>query len=195
VEQFSPRGNIMHRFVRIERGAIAALALFVIPTGAYAQTSSKVLVATGTEVETSRVFGTIVCIGGQPATDPQGPPCSPGTTRFLMSSTVRTNRFQNLAGSAASLLEGATTTDVTHCNADGTYYGHCWGHSLITVPAAGGQWEGTWSGMFDMLTNTSSWSAILYGFGGKLDGLQLRIEGASTAPGQPQTIILKVNGH
>jgi hypothetical protein len=184
----------MHRFVRIEKGAAVALALFVICTGAYPQTSSNVLVATGIEVETSRVYGTIACIGGQPATDPQGPPCSPGTTRFLMSYTVRTNEFRNLAGSAANLIEGGTTSDVTHCNADGTYHGHCWGHSVITVPAAGGQWEGTWSGVFDMLTNTSSWTAILYGSGGKLEGLQLKIEGASTAPGQPQTVILKVNG-
>jgi hypothetical protein len=184
----------MHRFIQIERAAMAALAFFTILAGAGAQTSSKVLVATGAEVETVRVPGTVACIGGTPLADPKGLPCSPGTTRFLMSYTTNTLKFQNLSGPAAALFEGATVNQVSHCNTDGTYYGHCWGHSVMTVPGTGGQWEGPFSGMFDVITNTSSWTSTLYGYGGKLEGLQAQVEGASTAPGQPYVVILKVSG-
>ena len=184
----------MQRLVQITRAAVAALTFFTICSSADAQTSSKVLVATGNEVETARVPGTVACIGGTPLADPKGLPCSPGTTRFLMSYTTNTLKFQNLSGSAAVFFEGATVAQVSHCNTDGTYYGHCWGHVVVTVPGAGGQWEGSFSGMFDVLTNTSSWTGSVYGYGGKLEGLQARMEGASTAPGQPYVVILKVSG-
>jgi hypothetical protein len=185
---------MMHRFIHVGRAAVAAIAFFTVSTSAGAQTPSKVLVAAGRQNEGTAVFGTITCLNGTPLSDPKGPPCSPGTTRFLMSYTVRTCNFIELSGSAAPLFEDATIKNVVHCNTDGNYYGHCWGHSVITVPKAGGQWEGAWSGKWDMLMNISSWTSTLYGYGGKLEGLQAQIEGASTTPGQPFVVILKVNG-
>jgi hypothetical protein len=101
---------------------------------------------------------------------------------------------QQVAGSAGSLIQG-TLNVVTHCNMDGNYYGHCWGHFVLTVPGAGGQWEGSWSGMFDQLTNISSYDGTGYGSGGKLEGLRVKIEWASTGPGQPTAFIAKISGN
>jgi hypothetical protein len=175
------------------------LLLVLLPGGIFAQTASKVLVATGTDVITSVVSpGTIACIGGTPGTNPQGPPCSPGTTRFLMSYRNALGSHEQVSGSAASLIQG-TYNIVTHCNMDGNYYGHCWGHFVLTVPGAEGHWEGSWSGVFDIATNNLSYSGTAYGNGGKLEGLQLRIEWAATGPGptgpeQRATFIARVSG-
>lgn len=172
------------------------LLLLLVPAAVLAQTSSKVLVATGTEVITSVVSpGTLACIGGTPTgLWPQFPPCSPGTTRILFSYRNALANYLQVSGSAASLIQG-TTNIVTHCNVDANAYGHCWGHFVLTVPGAGGQWEGSWSGMFDVLTNNSSYSGTAYGYGGKLEGLQMRCEWADTGPGQPTVFIAKISGN
>ena len=176
------------------------LLLSIVPLAVLAQTPSKVLVATGNEVITNIVSpGAIACIGGTPGTDPLGLPCSPGTTRILMSYHNILVNYQQVSGSAASLVQG-TNNIVVHCNLDGGYYGHCWGHFVWTVPGAGGQWEGSWSGMFDMLTNTTSYSGTGYGSGGKLAGLQIRGEWASTGPGprgpgQSSVFIARISGN
>ena len=171
---------------------LQVLMLFA-PAAVLAQTPSKVLVATGNEVITSIVSpGTIACLGGSPLTDPQGPPCSPGTARILISSRNELHSYQQLSGPAAPLFQGGTVNGVMHMNVDGTYYGHCWGHFVINVPGAGGQWEGSWSGVIDVLTNTISYTSTGYGYGGKLEGLQMIEEGISIGPGQPTVVILKV---
>jgi len=171
------------------------LLLVLAPAAVLAQTPSKVLVATGTEVITSVVNpGTLACIGGTPGTNPQGPPCSPGTTRIVFSYRNVLSNYQQVSGSAANLIQG-TNNIVTHCSLDGIGYGHCWGHFVLTVPGAGGQWEGSWSGMHDELTNTASYSATGYGYGGKLEGLQIRFEWATTGPGQPTVFIAKISGN
>lgn len=169
--------------------------VLLAPATVVAQTPSKVLVATGNEIVTSVVSpGTIACIGGKPLSDPQGPPCSPGTTRILVSYRNELHTYQQLSGPAASLFQDGTVNGVLHMNVDANYYGHCWGHFVISVPNAGGQWEGSWSGMIDMLTNTISYTSTGHGYGGKLEGLQMREEGASSGPGQPTVVILRVTG-
>jgi hypothetical protein len=172
------------------------LLLLIVPLAVLAQTPSKVLVATGNEVLTSVVSpGTLACIGGTPTgLWPQFPPCSPGTTRILFSYRNALFNYEQVSGSAASLLQGAINV-VTHCNLDGNGYGHCWGHFVWTVPGAGGQWEGSWTGMFDVLTNNNSYSGTGYGYGGKLEGLQMRCEWAATGPGQPTVVMVKISGN
>jgi hypothetical protein len=49
--------------------------------------------------------------------------------------------------------------------------------------------------MFDMLTNNTSYSGTAFGYGGKLEGLQMKVEWADTAPGQPTAFIAKVSGN
>jgi len=165
------------------RHRILPLLLLLAPAGALAQAPSKVLVATAKEVLTDVVTpGTIVCVGGAPTNNPQGPPCSPGTKQVLISYRNTLAQYQEVTGSAAALIRGQVNV-VVHCNLDGNYYGHCWGHFVWTVPEAGGQWEGTWGGPHDMLTNTVSYSAVGFGSGGKLEGLQLKWEAAYTGPG------------
>ena len=172
------------------------LLLLLVPAAVLAQPPSKVLVATGTEVMTSIVSpGTLACIGGTPTgLWPQFPPCGPGTTRIMFSYRNALFNYQQVSGSAASLVAG-TNNVVTHCNVDANGYGHCWGHFVWTVPGAGGQWEGSWSGMFDVLMNTNSYTLTGHGYGGKLEGLQLRSESVATGPGEPTVFIVKISGN
>lgn len=168
--------------------------LWLAAAAAFAQPQSKVLVATGKEIMVDLLSpGTLACTGGTPTNNPQGPPCSPSTKQILISYRNSVAEYQDVSGSAAALIQGKNNI-VAHCNLDGNYYGHCWGHFVMTVPAAGGQWEGTWSGMYDMLTNTVSYTAIGYGSGGKLEGLQMKYEGAYTGPG-PGVFIARVSGN
>ncbi|MBL8173182.1 MAG: hypothetical protein JNK48_00845 [Bryobacterales bacterium] len=62
------------------------------------------------------------------------------------------------------------------------------------IPGAGGQWEGSWGGMFDMLTNSVSYSATGHGNGGKLEGLRMRFEAAYTGAG-PGCFIAAFSGN
>lgn len=173
---------------------IICMALSLVSAAAFAQTPSKVPVATVKEVMTGVPSpGTLVCVGGTPATNPQGPPCSPGTRQVLISHRNSLFDLQEVTGSAAGLVKGQVSV-VVHCNLDGNYYGYCWGHFEWTVPEAGGKWEGTWGGMHDLLTNTISYSATGFGNGGKLQGLQLRYEAAYTGPG-PGFGIARVSGN
>jgi hypothetical protein len=159
------------------------VTMFVACAAATAQGPSKVLVATAKEAITEIASpGTITCIGGAPSNNPQALPCSPGTKRVLVSYRVSRAAYQEIAGSAADLIKGQVET-VVHCNLDADYYGHCWGHFVWTVPGAGGVWEGVWGGPHDLLTNVVSYTAVGFGVGGKLEGLQLKWEAAYTGPG------------
>ena len=169
--------------------------LLLLATAAWGQTQSKVLVATGTQAMKTLVSpGALFCVGGAPTgLWPQMPPCSPGTTRILF--TYRNALFENqqVSGSAANLIAG-TLNVVTHCNLDAYGYGHCWGHFEWEIPGAGGKWEGSWSGMFDVATNSSSYSGTGYGYGGKLEGLRIQCQWADTAPDKPTTFIASISG-
>ena len=113
------------------RHRILPLLLLLAPAGALAQAPSKVLVATAKEVLTDVVTpGTIVCVGGAPTNNPQGPPCSPGTRQVLISYRNTLAQYQEVTGSAAALIRGQVNV-VVHCNLDGNYYGHCWGHFRV----------------------------------------------------------------
>ena len=166
--------------------------VLLLPMAALAQPPSKVLVVTGKEVLTDIVsLGNLACVGGAPSNNPQGPPCTPGTTRILFSYRNTLARYDEVTGSAAAMAQGQNNI-VTHCNLDQNYYGHCWGHFVWTIPGSGGQWEGTWNGKMDMATNTVSYSATGYGYGGTLEGLQMKYEAAYTGPG-PGLFIAKVS--
>lgn len=177
----------------MKRHRMFGLLLLVASADAIAQAPSKVLVATAKEAMTGLASpGSLVCVGGTPASDPQGPPCSPGTRQILISYRNSLFEFQDIAGSAAGLIKGQASI-VVHCNLDSNYYGYCWGHFVWTVPEAGGKWEGTWGGMHDLLTNTISYSATGFGTGGRLQGLQLKYEAVYTGPG-PGFGIAKISG-
>jgi hypothetical protein len=164
----------------------SGLFLLLTAASAIAQAPSKVLVATAKEVMTGLASpGTLICVSGTPASDPQGPPCSPGTEKIFIWNRNSLFEFQDVAGSAAGLVKGRASV-VVHCDLDSNYYGYCWGTFDWIVPEAGGKWAGTWGGMHDFLTNTISYSATGFGTGGKLQGLQLKYEAAYTGPGPVQ---------
>lgn len=176
------------------RHRMSGLILMFTAATASAQAPSKVLVATAKEVMTKLASpGTIACIDGTPGRDPQGPPCSPGTKQILISYRNSIFEYQELAGSAASLIKGQASV-VVHCDLDSNYFGYCWGHFEWTVPEAAGKWVGTWGGMHDFLTNTISYSAVGFGTGGKLQGLKLKYEAAYTGPG-PGLGIARISGN
>jgi hypothetical protein len=99
--------------------------------------------------------------------------------------------YQDVTGTAAAMFGGKNHT-VSHCNLDENYYGHCWGTFEWTIPELGGKWEGVWGGMHDMLAGVVSYSSIGFGSGGKLEGLQLRYEGANPGGGGRVVFIAKV---
>lgn len=174
---------------------LALLVMLVLAVSASGQTPSKVLVAAGTQVIKTVINpGNLFCVGGKPTgLWPQMPPCSAETTRIQFSYRNALAENQQVTGSAAGLIAG-TVNVVTHCNLDAKLYGHCWGHFEWEIPEAGGKWEGSWSGMFDPLTNTASYSGTGYGYGGKLEGLRIQCQWADTGPDRPTTLIATISG-
>lgn len=165
------------------RHQLTGVLLWLLPLGALAQPSSKVLVAAGREVTVQVLIpGTLECIGGTPTGNPLGPLCSPGTKRILLKDRKSINQYQEITGSAATLIVGSNVT-ITSCNLDENYHGQCGGHFEWTVPAAGGRWEGVWGGEFDMMTGNIRYSATGIGHGGQLEKMRMQYEGAYTGPG------------
>lgn len=174
--------------------SVMSMVLLLAPAAALAQPEPKVLVAVGKEVVVNVLDpGTLRCVGGTPTNNPQGPPCSPGTTRILISNRTSVAEYREVTGSSAALLQGQNSI-LTHCVLDQNYYGRCWGRFTWSIPGAGGQWEGSWDGIFDILTNTISYSAIGHGNGGTLEGLRMQLEAAYTGPG-PGFLIAKFSRH
>src|SRR5581483_1192910 len=163
--------------------------LWLVPLGVLAQPSSKVLVAAGREV-TVQVLnpGTLECIGGTPTGNPQGPLCSPGTKRILLKDRKSVNQYQEITGSAATLIQGSNVT-ITNCNLDENYQGQCGGRFEWTVPAAAGRWEGFWGGEFDMATGNIRYSATGIGHRGQLEKMHMQYEAAYTGPGPGFSIL------
>jgi hypothetical protein len=169
------------------------LVFFLVATvAALAQPSSKVLGAlakvTLGEVKSP---GSLDCQGGQPGTDPQGLPCSPGTKRIFVWNRMSVMDIQEVTGPAAAMYQGKINI-VCHCNFDANYSGHCWGTYELPIPELGGRWEGTWSGPFDMLAGTQILNAVAYGYGGKLEGLEIREHAIIPGGTAPQTVIVRV---
>jgi hypothetical protein len=171
------------------------VVLLLAPAAALAQQPPKILVATGKEMQGEMLApGTLVCVGGQPTGLPlPNPPCSPGTRRVLMWNVVGVQIYQDVAGTAAAMLRGRSTI-VMHCNLDENYFGHCWGTFQLPVPEMGGQWEGVWSGPWDMATNCTPYRASGFGAGGQLDGLRLDKESVWPGGTQSGTFIARVQG-
>jgi hypothetical protein len=159
---------------------------------AFAQTGSKVLVAVGKEsVVEVKSPGTVMCEGGQPGTDPQGPPCSPGAKRIMIWNRMSVVEIQDTVGPAAAMYRGRVSV-VCHCNLDENYYGHCWGTFELPIPELGGRWEGTWGGPHDLLAGVVTFSATGYGYGGKLEGLEVREQAVFPGGTAPGTAVFRV---
>ena len=159
---------------------------------ASAQTApSKVLVATGKQVQTQLMSpGTWACEGGQLTTT--GPPfCSPGTTKLSFSYMSSKYSMQDITGSAADLLTGENITAV-HGVLDGNYFGYLWGHFEWTVPGAGGKWQGAFTATADQAKGFLINKAVGYGNGGKLEGLKLEFVQVSPGSGQPAVWVAQV---
>jgi hypothetical protein len=96
--------------------------------------------------------------------------------------------YQDVTGSATAMLRGKNNT-VAHCNFDENYFGHCWGTFLWEIPEMGGVWEGTWSAASDQMKRITINSALGFGYGGKLEGLQLKFDGVNPG-GLPHAVFI-----
>jgi hypothetical protein len=175
---------MLHKFL--------VMFLLVATAVALAQPSPQVLVATGKEVHSATTSpGVVVCEGGQPST--QGPPCSPGTKQIWIWNVVNVSEYTEVAGPAAAYLKGKNTT-VVHCKLDQNYVGLCWGTFEWEVPEMGGRWEGTWFAPGERAKGISINSASGYGYGGKLEGLQLKFDAVNPGGLSYSIFIARVHG-
>jgi len=159
---------------------------------ALAQTSPKVLVAVAKAAMVDvKSPGTVECEGGQPGTDPQGPPCSPGTKRIRIWNRMSVTENMEVTGPAAALYRGKVNV-VCHCIFDADLTGHCWGTYELSPPDTGGRWEGTWSSPMDLLAGTTYLTAVGYGTGGKLEGLEIRETAVGPGGTAPMTVVVRV---
>jgi hypothetical protein len=154
---------------------------------AFAQTASKVQVATGNIALLAPVNpGTWNCEnGGLTGTFP---PCGPTTTRVLVRDISNKYIQTNVVGSAAALVGGVNTTTVNG-NFDPSLYGHMWGGFNWEVPDMGGRWEGSFTAMADQMKGIVILRAVGYGYGGKLEGLKLEFFQENPGGGLPPTFI------
>lgn len=157
-------------------------------TGSVALAGDPFQIATAEEVPAGLLDpGTITCIGGEPA----GPFCTPGTLRTHIRGQVVTAIYNNVQGEAAVLIDGMNTI-TANCNLDDSLKGPCWGTFSWMIPGAGGHWDGTWNGQFDLLNDTSSYSAVAQGSGGDLDGLQLKVEAVHPAGSAFSSLVCRI---
>lgn len=170
-------------FAAVAMLAVVALGSVALGTGR----ARPVAVATGNEVVEMGKYGAgeVRCIGGQPTGNPVVP-CTPGTRLTLIRGLRSASHTVNVTGPAADFLDGEDVMD-NSCNLDENLRGECWGTLVWTIPGKGGKWEGTWSGRFDIMASTASYSARMVGRGGELEGLHLQYDavapGWSGAPG------------
>lgn len=162
--------------------SLMALAVLTIPV--HAQMQPGLLTVTGQEVNTAIVSpGTVECIGGTPLTPPPSPftVCSPGTTTIHLRDQRGQAAYQSLVGTAMDLFSGSNDV-VTNCNLDGTMKGYCWGTFLWTI-ADKSTWSGVWFGDFDLLTFNIRYTAVGFGQGRALEGMQMTYDAVYS--GQP----------
>lgn len=176
---------------RVGRFSIAFLLAASAPC--FAQQASKLLVAVAklNPVIEVRSPGLLQCEGGQPGTDPQGPPCSPGTKRILIWNRMSVMEIQESIGPAAAMYRGKVSI-VAHCSFDENYSGHCWGTYTLPIPELGGHWEGTWTAPFDLFTGAQYLSGVAFGRGGKLEGLQIKEESVAPGGSAQQVVVIRV---
>jgi hypothetical protein len=154
---------------------------------AFAQTGSKVQVATGKVVLLSPVSpGTWICENG--GLTGGSPPCGPTTTRVLVTGISNKYIQTDVTGPAAAMLGGINTTTV-HGNFDAGYYGQMWGTFEWVVPDMGGRWQGSFTAMADQMRGVVINKAIGYGYEGKLEGLKLEFYQINPGGGLPPTFI------
>lgn len=147
-----------------------AAGLLVAADGPGAE--SKVLVATGKETTEITNPGFLICEGGQP-TGQAFPPCSPSTKKILYRNLIMVGTLSEVTGTAAAMFRGKATI-ITQCNFDDKYYGFCWGTWEWAAPGQAGKWEGSWSSTTDYAAAVGAVSSELCGYGGKLEGLQMK---------------------
>ncbi len=160
----------MMRQVMLATGLLAAAAPALEAQGP--APASKLLVATGKEIMQVVSPGILICEGGQP-TGLLAPLCSPSTKRILIRNAIAEATYQDVTGTAAALVGGKATI-VTQCNLDDKYFGFCWGTWEWAAPGQAGKWEGSWSSTTDYAAAVGAVSSELCGYGGKLEGLQMK---------------------
>ena len=150
---------------------VLIILLVLVVAVAYAQPPMKVFVATGKEVHAQAISpGTWTCVDG--GYTGSNPPCGPGTTRVLVQGISNKLVYQDVKGSAAAMLGGENISTV-NANLDANYYGHLWGTAQWTVPDMGGKWEGSFAAVADQMRGIVVNRAVLFGYGGKLEGLKM----------------------
>ncbi len=152
--------------------SLLAMAILIVP--AFAEMQTGLRTATGQEVNAAIVsLGTVECIGGAPLMPPPNPftLCSPQTTAIHLRDQIGQAAYQNLAGTAMEMFNGPNDV-VTNCNLDGAMKGYCWGTFRWTI-ADKGAWTGVWFGDFDLRTFNIKYTAVGFGQGRTLEGMQM----------------------
>ena len=104
----------MMRQVMLTVGLLAAAALALEAQGP--APASKILVATGKQIQQVVKPGIVICEDGQPTGLP-APLCSPSTKRILIRNLVLEATSQEVTGTAAALVGGKATL-IMQCNLD-----------------------------------------------------------------------------
>jgi hypothetical protein len=155
---------------------IMAIASGITAVSAWAGGNFKFLMATGQIWQGPYLNPPeVVCIGG--TYDPNSGFCTPGTRRTLLRNARSIWNFAEVQGSAASMFQGEFRP-VVNCNLNKNLQGECWG-TFEAESSAGGKWEGTWCGKFDLVNYIAVISAVGHGDGGDIDGMQMKMDAMS----------------
>lgn len=128
--------------------------------------------------------GKVTCPGGQVLSEPNGPPCSPGS-RFH----IRDFKFPHILRTGESRLNGSQVVTVNgnfdgFLGAIGPGSGEMWGTAVITVREGdplngrptGEIWEEVWTGSRTVTGDRVQEviDAVAHGSGGRIEGLQAK---------------------
>jgi hypothetical protein len=115
--------------------------------------------------------GTAICPGYQPTGNPEQP-CPIGSRTHLRNTVIISRLI-----SMDARVTGFMTIEL-NANWDADFSGPLWGTFTLAVDS-GGSWEGTWQGFRERVAEDQwdgSLNVIGKGFGGIVDGLELKAE-------------------
>lgn len=151
----------------------AVLAIFLTTGSAAASDRPTFLFGSGQEVTVNVLDpGTATCIGGVATGNPFFPCID--SHRILLKHQVVQTALLSAVGDAVPLLAGLNTITID-CSLDGGLKGSCWGTFEWEVDGDS-TWDGVVSGKFDYSTFVFAYQLSGNGFGGIVDGMQLRYD-------------------
>jgi len=163
---------------------LSVIAALLVMAG-LAAAQAKFTIVTGTETPIGLANpGEVKCHGGLPTGDPFAP-CPPGT-----SGTVRGQQRIFLEDTSDARMNGLNYgTFNANIHKDGTL--NAWGTFRLEVSDDGGVWEGVWEGKL-AADGSFSYSATGHGSGGRVEHLQLLLDGTYPAGSFVATIKARI---